>query len=130
MAISSSATPRNSTSTGTRSNSESTVQTTTVLLYLPFSLTFYPDWAQHGISGRGVLLDLVNFFTEGGTKPLPYDPWTTHAITPKDLEACATKQGVTFRQGDILIMRVGFMQKWWAVSRAEREALSERPETL
>lgn len=88
------------------------------------------DWAQHGISGRGVLLDLVNFFTEGGTKPLPYDPWNTHAVTVKDLEACAAKQGVTFRRGDILVLRVGFMQKWWAATRAEREALSEKPETL
>lgn len=87
------------------------------------------DWAQHGICGRGVFLDLVNFFTEGGSKPLPYDPWTTHAVTLQDIEACAQKEGVTFRQGDILILRVGWMQKWYAATQEERDALSGKPET-
>jgi hypothetical protein len=73
---------------------------------------------------------MVKFYTENGQKPLPYDPWTTHAIPAQDLEACAQKQKVTFRQGDILILRVGFTQKWYTVSRQEREALSGRPETL
>lgn len=105
---------------------------------IPSSQPYFPsshayivkDWAQHGISGRGVLLDMVRFYTEDGTKPLPYDPWSTHSIPVKDLQACAMKQGVTFRTGDILILRVGFTQKWYAVSRAEREALGEKPETL
>lgn len=73
---------------------------------------------------------MVNFYTEGGTKPLPYDPWTTHAIPLADLKACAEKEGITFRRGDILVLRVGFMQKWWGATREEREALSGRPETL
>ena len=88
------------------------------------------DWAQHGIVGRGVLLDLVNFYTDGGKKPLPYDPWTTHAIPVSDLEACAKKQGVTFKTGDILILRVGFTQKWYAATRQERESLASKEETL
>ena len=90
----------------------------------------FADWAQHGIVGRGVLLDLVRFYTADGTKPLPYDPWTSHPIPLADIEACAAQQGVTFRTGDILILRVGFTQKWWTVTRAEREALSAKPETL
>lgn len=88
------------------------------------------DWAQHGlftslpsphfakffqrfalgICGRGVLVDMVKFYTEDGTKPLPYDPWSTHAIPVRDIEAAAAKQGVQFRQADILILRIGFMQ--------------------
>lgn len=91
---------------------------------------FCPDWAEHGISGRGVLLDMVKFYTDGGKKPLPYDPWTSHAIPAADLQACAEKQGVTFRTGDILLMRVGFMQRWWSATRAEREGLSDKTETL
>lgn len=90
---------------------------------------YYVDWAQHGICGRGVFLDLVHFFTEGGAKPLPYDPWTTHAITLADLEACAKKEGVTFRQGDILILRVGWMRKWYAATQVERESLGGKSET-
>ncbi|KAI0810826.1 putative cyclase-domain-containing protein [Irpex lacteus] len=88
------------------------------------------NWAQHGIVGRGVLLDLVRFYTDNGAKPLPYDPWTTHAIPTSDLEACAKAQGVTFRTGDILILRVGFTQRWYAATRAEREALHTREETF
>ena len=68
------------------------------------------NWAQlqHGICGRGVLLDLVEFYTSTGS---PYDPISTHAIIVADLEACAQKEGVQFRQGDVLILRMGFIQK-------------------
>lgn len=61
---------------------------------------------------------------------MPYDPWTSHAYSASDLEACAKKQGVTFKQGDILLVRVGFMIKWAAVTQDEREALGSKPETL
>lgn len=73
---------------------------------------------------------MVKFYTDNGKKPLPYDPWTTHAVPAKDMEACAKKQGITFRQGDILILRVGFTQRWYAATRAERESLCKKPETL
>ncbi|KAG6816731.1 hypothetical protein H0H87_003428 [Tephrocybe sp. NHM501043] len=88
------------------------------------------NWADHGICGRGLLLDLVRHKTKGGTAPLPYDPWTTHALTVAELKECAAAQGVTFRQGDILILRVGFIQKYCNVTQEERDALVERPETL
>ncbi|KAI0085915.1 hypothetical protein BDY19DRAFT_385149 [Irpex rosettiformis] len=88
------------------------------------------NWAEHGICGRGVLLDLVKFYTSNGTKPLPYDPWTSHEIPISDLEACAKAQGVEFRTGDILLFRGGSTQKWYAATRAEREALNSRPDTF
>ena len=73
---------------------------------------------------------MVKFYTENGTKPLPYDPWTSHDIPIQDLEACAKAQGVSFRTGDILLYRGGFTQKWYASTRAEREALHTRADTL
>ncbi|KAJ7268956.1 putative cyclase-domain-containing protein [Mycena rebaudengoi] len=89
------------------------------------------NWANHGICGRGVLLDLVSYQTSiSVTKTLPYDPWTTHGITMADLEACASAQGVTFRRGDILLLRVGFIKKYYDVSQAERDALDGKPETF
>ncbi|KAF9009694.1 hypothetical protein BDQ17DRAFT_1348649, partial [Cyathus striatus] len=72
------------------------------------------DWATHGICGRGVLLDLVRYHTLNG-KVLPYDPWTSHGISVGELEACAAHQGVSFRAGDILLLRVGFIQKYYRV---------------
>ncbi|KAH9939439.1 hypothetical protein B0H21DRAFT_38796 [Amylocystis lapponica] len=88
------------------------------------------SWADHGICGRGVFLDMVHFYTDSGAKPLPYDPWTTHPIPLADLLACAAKEGVIFRRGDILLLRVGFMQRWNATAQAERDALQGKQETF
>jgi len=87
------------------------------------------NWAQHGICGRGVLLDLVDYYTKDGGK-LPYDPWTTHSIPVSDLEACARFQGVEFRTGDILLLRVGFMQRFSQASPEARDALGGKKETF
>ncbi|KAF8891123.1 hypothetical protein CPB84DRAFT_1385113 [Gymnopilus junonius] len=87
------------------------------------------NWATHGICGRGILLDLVGYYTKNGDK-LPYDPWTTHPITVAELEAVAKYQGVQFRRGDILLLRVGFIQKYYKETTAARQALSQRPETF
>lgn len=82
------------------------------------------DWSKHGICGRGVLLDLVHYYTANGNV-LPYDPWTTHPISVAELEACAKKQDVTFRQADILLIRVGFIQKYYAVQNDAKTALRD-----
>jgi hypothetical protein len=105
-----------------------------------------------GICGRGVLIDLVKFYTESGTKPLPYDPWTSHSIPVKDIEAAAKEEHIEFRQGDILLLRLGFMlvsappyvalffygtkfaadcnQRLKSSSQAERGSLANKLETL
>ena len=80
------------------------------------------DWSNHGICGRGVLLDLVHYYTADGNA-LPYDPWTSHPISVAELEACAKKQGVTFRRADVLLVRVGFIQKYYAAHNDAKAAL-------
>ncbi len=87
------------------------------------------DWAQHGISGRAVFLDLVRYYTANGN-PLPYDPWATHAISVDVLEDCAKRQGVTFRPCDILVVRMGFIKRYYESSQAEKDRLGSTPETL
>ncbi|KAF9814354.1 hypothetical protein IEO21_05149 [Rhodonia placenta] len=87
------------------------------------------NWAQHGIVGRGVLLDIVQYYTASGD-PLPYDPWKTYGISVDVLQDCAKKQGVSFQQGDILLLRVGYLQKWFAASQEQRDDLGSKPETL
>ena len=47
-----------------------------------------------------------------------------------DLQACAQKQGVAFRVGDILIIRAGFIQKYNTVDNDARAALGAKEETL
>ncbi|KAJ7819049.1 hypothetical protein B0H14DRAFT_2837511 [Mycena olivaceomarginata] len=86
------------------------------------------NWADHGICGRGVLLDLVKFLSKDGV--LPYDPWTTHAITVPELQACAEAQGISFQRGDILMLRVGFIKKYYESTQESRDALRGKPETF
>ncbi|KAJ6509207.1 hypothetical protein C8R47DRAFT_1097849 [Mycena vitilis] len=86
------------------------------------------NWADHGICGRGVLLDLVNSMSKDGV--LPYDPWTTHPITVKELEACAAAQGVKFQRGDILMLRVGFIKKYYESTQDAKDSLRGKPETF
>ena len=87
------------------------------------------DWSQHGINGRGVLLDLVKYFTRDG-QSLPYDSWTSHPFSVSDPEACPKYQGVNFQKGDILLFRAGFMQKYYASSQEDKDMLPKRSETL
>ncbi|KAK7679602.1 hypothetical protein QCA50_017313 [Cerrena zonata] len=87
------------------------------------------NWAKHGICGRGVLVDLVSYFESGGS-PLPYDPWSSHSVELKDILACAKKQGVEFRLGDILILRVGFIRRYSSSSLEERLSFHGKPETF
>jgi len=47
-----------------------------------------------------------------------------------DLEACAMKQGVQFRHADILILRVGLIQKYMSLSQSAKDDLGGKPETL
>ena len=58
-----------------------------------------------GIAGRGVLLDMAGF---KGRKWLDIG----EVITPEDLDACAAAHGVTFRSGDILLLRTGWRRKF------------------
>jgi kynurenine formamidase len=54
-------------------------------------------WAQRGLAGRGVLLDLA----------VP-DPFDGSAIGPSDLLAAAEAQRITLQPGDILLVRTGW----------------------
>jgi Putative cyclase len=68
------------------------------------------SWADHGIIGRGVLLDIYSWYRKHNQGKV-YDPFTSHAITVDDLLSCANEQGVVFEVGDILIIRSGYTLK-------------------
>ena len=76
-----------------------------------------------------MLLDMVKYYTDTQGK-LPYDPWTTHPIPLADLLACARAEDVAFRPADILLVRAGFMVRFYGAAQEERDALRGRPETL
>jgi hypothetical protein len=62
--------------------------------------------AEHGIVGRGILLDFHSW-REAQDPPIPYDPFKTGSIPLKYLKATAEAQGTTIKFGDILIIRSG-----------------------
>ncbi|KAI1964191.1 hypothetical protein LOZ58_002054 [Ophidiomyces ophidiicola] len=93
-------------------------------------------WANHGIAGRGVLIDYWTYANANGIK---YDPYTSHAITFDDLSKCGRAQGIDIRPeaqggdikvGDILMVRSGFVDSYYSRSPEERIQLALRPHAI
>jgi hypothetical protein len=63
-------------------------------------------WAQRGIVGRAVLADVGRWRSSVGR---PLRPDSTDAIEPEDLVATLDAQGVTVDEGDILLIRTGWL---------------------
>ncbi|HYV60719.1 MAG TPA: cyclase family protein [Acidimicrobiia bacterium] len=73
-------------------------------------------WAETGIAGRGVLLDVARHADIAGD--------TSFAIGPDLLTATATAQGVDLRPGDILCVRVGWLAWYRSLDAAGRESVA------
>lgn len=79
-------------------------------------LTSDIEWSRNGgIVGRGILLDYRSWAKE---HHIDYSPIKRHAISEKDLETVAAWQGTEFRQGDVLLIRSGFV-KWYKEASSE-----------
>ncbi|MBI2766229.1 MAG: cyclase family protein [Chloroflexi bacterium] len=78
-------------------------------------------WAERGIIGRGVLLDVAAFMEGAG---VPLDPWNDTPITAGTLERTAAAEGVALAPGDILLVRTGWMSAYLALSGPQREAVA------
>jgi kynurenine formamidase len=68
--------------------------------------------AERGVVGRGILLDMARF---RGKEVLDVAETFTH----EDLIACATAQGCEIQKHDILVIRTGWIAKFYKVSREE-----------
>jgi len=62
--------------------------------------------AEHGIVGRGVLLD-YHSWREAQDPPIPYDAFENGDVPLTDLLAVAEAQGTEIKFGDILFTRTG-----------------------
>lgn len=81
-------------------------------------------YAERGIAGRGVLLDLDRHLQAQGRR-LDFRGGEPFGVGL--LEEVARTQGVAFRPGDILLMRTGFLDFYFnAMTEAERAALPAR----
>jgi kynurenine formamidase len=80
-------------------------------------------WAQKGIVGRGVLVDVERFRRAG----VPLDPFAGEAIDAAELREVVAAQGVELEPGDILCVRTGWVAGYRALDDAGRVELAEEP---
>lgn len=81
------------------------------------------DIAETPIVTRGVLLDWYRYAQKKG---LPHRPFTNQAIPLNELLEVAREQRVTFRRGDVLVIRTGWTAAYSQLTDAEKERLGGR----
>jgi putative cyclase len=69
------------------------------------------NWARRGLVTRGILLDVKGYFEASGRELVPDE---RHGITPAELDLVAQWEGVSPRQGDIVLVRTGWLE--WNMS--------------
>ncbi|CAG7982427.1 unnamed protein product [Penicillium olsonii] len=77
-------------------------------------------WHQRGcVTSRGVLIDFKSYAESHG---LHYDQFSSFRIGSEDLEKVAAWEGLTFRPGDILLIRFGVTEALGQMSGAQQGA--------
>ncbi|PSK44719.1 hypothetical protein B9Z65_8928 [Elsinoe australis] len=93
-------------------------------------------WAEHGIAGRGLLIDFASWAEKEGRK---YDAYGHDEISWEELSKAGKSQGVDIRPksqggdveiGDILFVRSGWVKAYHSKPRDERNELALRHHEL
>lgn len=79
-------------------------------------------WAERGLAGRGVLLDVARHVQIAGD--------SSFVVTPDLLDQTAAAQGVEIQPGDVLCVRVGWMAWYRGLGPDARAALAEASRTF
>ncbi len=80
--------------------------------------------AEHGVAGRGVLLDVDRYRRAQGA---PLDMMAGEAFGPDLLDAVAKSQNITFQKGDILLIRTGWLRFYVdEASEEDRASLAKK----
>lgn len=83
-------------------------------------------WAERGIAGRGVLLDIARW-RDGEGRPVDWRARDVASVD--DLRRCAVDSGVAVEPGTVLLLRHGWEMGWSAASPAERREVADGPFT-
>jgi len=75
------------------------------------------NWTEHGIVGRGVLIDAPAHFERRGER---LNPLKKFSITPQLIETIAKEEKVAFEGADILLLRTGLMGHYLKMTPEER----------
>ncbi len=79
------------------------------------------NMAEFAIAGRGVLADIPRYFAKIGR---PWDMMEQSVVSAGDLAACLADERIELRQGDILLVRMGWVEALRAAPGEEaRDAL-------
>lgn len=93
-------------------------------------------WAQHGIAGRGVLID---YWSYAKANSVIYDPFDYYTISFEELYKAGKAQGIDIRPasqngdiqiGDLLFIRSGFVQTYYTTPSDIRAAAALRPHSI
>lgn len=90
---------------------------------LPDSGLGIESWAERGIAGRAVLIDIAAHEQGQNTG----DWWERREITVADLEAARRAQRVELKAGDILLIYTGWLAAYSSAPLEERERIRSRP---
>lgn len=86
------------------------------------TLTDGVAWVERGgIAGRAVLIDYAAWCDAKGESP---DIFAKTPIKTSTLQTIAAEQGVTFRRGDILIIRTGWIRAYQKLSEEKQSHLA------
>ncbi|HEY3776051.1 MAG TPA: PfkB family carbohydrate kinase [Solirubrobacteraceae bacterium] len=66
-------------------------------------------WAERGIAGRGVLLDIEELLGGAGSG---FDPASTRPITVAELDAARERAGARWQPGDVMLLHTGYLE-WY-----------------
>ena len=80
-------------------------------------------WAEHGITGRAVVLDMPAVLEKQGTA---YDPGTSYKFSVDQLQAAWEHAGLQPQTGDIVVLYTGFEQWYAGLDRGTRDALPDQ----
>jgi hypothetical protein len=80
-------------------------------------------WAARGIVARGVLADIGRWRAEQG-RPIAYDE--PDAVMPAELLACLADQGTEVGEGDVLLIRFGWISWYLEQDADKRNWLGDR----
>ncbi len=79
-------------------------------------------WAEHGLVGRGVLLDIARHLAGSGEA---YEALAGNQVSVEVVRACAADQGVALAAGDVLCLRFGWTGAYRALDDDGRQRYAE-----
>jgi hypothetical protein len=77
-------------------------------------------WSRRGVVTRGVLIDIKGFRERRGTALVPNE---RHPLTPGALDEVLAAQGSVLRQGDVIVVRTGWLEWYLSLTHDERVPL-------